>query len=98
MPKSVWIFQHRREVLAKGEAGAAWYCGWYDQHGKRHAESCGTGSAGRNRAEKRQRRLQAELDMGLHRGPTKVTWREFKQQFGRDVLAGLEPATRKAYL
>jgi integrase len=98
MPKSIWIFQHRREVLAKGEAGATWYCGWYDASGKRHSESCGKGSAGRNRAEKRQRRLQAELDMGVYRAPTKTLWTEFVEQFERDVLPGLEPTTRRAYL
>jgi hypothetical protein len=97
MPKSIWIFQHRREVVAKGEAGATWYCGWYDVSGKRHSESCGKGSAGRNRAEKRQRRLQAELDMGVYRAPTKTQWKEFVEQFERDVLPGLEPTTRRAY-
>ncbi|MEI6351537.1 MAG: site-specific integrase [Verrucomicrobiota bacterium] len=96
MNKTPWIFQYKREVAAKGDA-ASWYVGWYDHHGKRHAESCGKGSAGHNRAEKRQRRLQAELDMGVHRAPTKTLWTEFVEQFERDVLPGLEPTTRRAY-
>jgi integrase len=97
MNKTPWIFRYKREVATKGDA-ASWYVGWYDHQGKRHAESCGKGSAGRNRAEKRQRRLQAELDIGVHRAPTKTLWSEFREQFERDVLPGLEPTTRRAYL
>ena len=45
-----------------------------------------------------QRYLQAELDMGVHRAPTKTLRTEFVEQFERDVLPGLEPTSRRAYL
>ena len=36
--------------------------------------------------------------MGVYRAPTKTLWTEFVEQFERDVLPGLEPTTRRAYL
>lgn len=97
MASRVWIFQYQKEVRTKGAEKASWYVGWYDLEGRRHAESCGKGSSGHNRAEKRKRRLESELDMGLHRPRSKTLWTEFVEQFERDVLPGLESTTQVAY-
>lgn len=72
MAKRVWIFQYGSHVAKRGDK-AAWYVGWYDLDGKRHAESCGSGARGKNVAEKRKRRIQSELDTGIHRPGSKVT-------------------------
>jgi hypothetical protein len=47
MNKRVWVFQIKKDVARLGADAASWYVGWYDQHGKRHSESCGPGSRGR---------------------------------------------------
>ncbi|MFN9364389.1 MAG: hypothetical protein ACK6CE_06250, partial [Planctomycetota bacterium] len=90
MHKRVWIFQYKKEVAAKGEADASWYVGWYDGQGKRHAESCGPGSRGKNLAEKRLRRIQSELDMGSHHPPSTMLWADFRKQYEEQVLSRLE--------
>jgi len=95
--KRVWIFKVRKDVLARGDDQASWYVGWYDLQGRRHSESCGAGSAGKNKADKRVRRLQSELDMGVHLPRSKVLWTDFVAQFETEVLSGLEPTTRLAY-
>ena len=77
MNKKVWIFRYPAEVRKKGAEGASWYVGWYDLDGKRHAESCGHGARVFNSAEKRKRRIESELDMGVHRPIGRLTWSEF---------------------
>lgn len=94
MNKKVWIFQLKKDIAEKGEAGASWYVGWYDLLGKRHSESCGPGSRGRNQAEKRLRRIQSELDIGVHQPPCKKLWADFRKEYEEQVLSGLEPSSR----
>jgi integrase len=93
MNKSVWIFQYKKEVEQKGEANASWYVGWYDLAGKRHAESCGPGARGKNQAEKRLRRIQSELDIGVHQPDSKKSWEAFRAEYEEQVLANLAPKT-----
>src|SRR5438876_10413990 len=94
MNKKVWIFQLKKEIAKKGEAEASWYVGWYDLQGKRHSESCGSGSRGRNQADKRLRRIQSELDIGVHQAPSKKLWADFRKEYEEHVLSGLEPSSR----
>lgn len=96
MNKRVWIFRIKKEVTQKGEAEANWYVGWYDLQGKRHGESCGPGSRGKNQAEKRLRRLQSELDMGVHRPASKITWKDFRREYEEQVLSRLAPSSQRA--
>src|SRR6476469_3620431 len=96
MNKSVWIFQQKKELAQKGEAGASWYVGWYDLQGKRHSESCGPGSRGRNAAEKRLRRIQSELDTGVHQPASKKLWADFQAEYEEKILSGLAPKTQAA--
>lgn len=96
MNKRIWIFQHKGHVDKKGEEGASWYVGWYDLAGKRHAESCGPGSRGKALAEKRLRRIQSELDTGLHKPNSRRLWAEFQKEYDESILSGLAPKTRDA--
>ena len=75
MNQKVWIFQYKKEVEQKGSDKASWYVGWYDLVGKRHSESCGPGARGENQAEKRKRRIQSELDIGVYQPRNKKTWK-----------------------
>jgi integrase len=93
MNKKVWIFQLKKEIAKRGEAEASWYVGWYDLQGKRHSESCGPGSRGWNQAEKRLRRIQSELDIGVHQPPSKKLWADFRKEYEEQVLSGLEPSS-----
>lgn len=95
MNKRVWIFQLKKEVAKKG-ADASWYVGWYDLQGKRHSESCGPGSRGYSAAEKRLRRIQGELDTGVHQPETRTTWAEFRAEYEERILSGLAPRTKDA--
>src|SRR5437870_1546184 len=95
MNKRVWIFQFKKEVARKGEGGASWYVGWYDLQGKRHSESCGPGSRGKNQAEKRLRRLQSELDMGVHKPASKVTWKDFCQEYEDQIVSRLAASSQR---
>jgi integrase len=84
----VWVFQYKKDVEAKG-AKASWYVGWYDLDGKRHAESCGPGARGENEADKRKRRLEAELLTGTHEPNGKVKWERFKQEYETKIVPNL---------
>jgi integrase len=96
MNKRVWIFQIKKELIEKGNAEASWYVGWYDLHGKRHSESCGPGSRGKNQAEKRLRRLQSELDMGVHKPTSKKSWKDFRKEYEEQVLSRLAVSSQVA--
>jgi hypothetical protein len=92
MNSSVWTFQDKKEVAKKGKAGAS----WYDVQGKRHSESCGPGSRGKNNAEKRKRRIQSELDMGVHQPTNKIAWKDFRQEYEEQVLSRLAASSQRA--
>jgi len=96
MNKKVWVFQYKKEVEQKGEDQASWYVGWYDLAGKRHSESCGPGARGKNQAEKRLRRIQSELDIGVHLPESRKSWADFRIEYETKVLPNL--AVRSAPL
>src|SRR5580704_10492249 len=96
MNKRVWIFQQKKEIAKKGADAASWYVGWYDLQGKRHSESCGSGSRGKNAAEKRLRRIQSELDTGTHEPNNRKLWTEFQTEYEEKILSGLAPKTNDA--
>ncbi len=96
MNKWVWIFQQKKEITKKGADAASWYVGWYDLQGKRHSESCGSGSRGKNAAAKRLRRIQSELDTGIHEPNNRKLWTEFQTEYEEKILSGLAPKTNDA--
>lgn len=94
MNKRVWLFQLKKDVAKKGEDAASWYVGWYDLQGRRHSESCGPGSRGKNLAEKRLRRIQSELDIGVHQPSSKKLWTDFRKEYEDQVLTRLAGSSR----
>ena len=94
MNKKVWTFQIKKEVAKKGANKASWYIGWYDLAGKRHSESCGPGARGKNQAEKRLRRIQSEMDIGVHLPPGRKSWAEFRAEYEEQILSGLARKTK----
>lgn len=95
MNKRLWIFQYTKEKKKKGADKASWYVGWYDHDGKRHSESCGPGARGKNKAEQRRRRLQSELDMGVHQPPSKTKWSDFRKEYDEKILPKLALRSRE---
>ena len=89
MDKKVWIFQYPAEVKKKGATQASWYVGWYDPGNKRRSEACGPGARGKNKAEKRRRRIQAELDLGVHETLRKKSWKDFRKEYEDKQLPNL---------
>jgi len=95
MQKKVWIFQYPREVRAKGSDRASYYVGWYDNGGKRRSESCGPGARGKTAAERLQRKLHSELDMGVHQPEGKTKWSKFRKEYEEKVVSTLAPQSRE---
>jgi len=96
MNKSVWIFQYPEDLRRKGPDGASWFVGWYDLAGKRRSESCGPGARGKNLAEKRKRRIEGELDLGVHAPVSKKSWADFRTEYQEQILSRLEPSSQIA--
>lgn len=94
MNKRVWTFQYKKDVEQKGPK-ASWYVGWYDLDAKRHAESCGPGTRGENEANKRKRRIEAELLTGTHEPSGKTAWARFRERYDREELDNLKPSSVK---
>lgn len=97
MQRKVWIFQYRSDVKTRGPDGSSWFVGFYGIDGKRKAESCGPGSHGRKKAERRSRQLEGQLEAGTYRSVEKVTWQEFRSQWESQILPCKRPATQEQY-
>lgn len=95
MNKRLWTFQYPTDVKKKGADKASWFVGWYDHDNKRHAESCGPGARGHNKAEKLKRHLQSELDMGLHQPPNKNKWSKFREEYEKKVYPNMADQSRE---
>jgi integrase len=89
MQKRLWIFQFKSDISRRGAEHASWYVGWYDAKGKRRSESCGPGEGGRNRALRRCRQIQSELDIGVHRSKSKKRWDDFVGEYESRLLSNL---------
>jgi integrase len=94
MSSSAWIFQKLEDVRDRGEDKASWYVGWYEPDGTRRKESCGPGAQGHKIAQKKKRKLEAELMTGTYQIHTRKLWPDFKQEYDDRVLASLAPRTR----
>src|SRR5690606_29967257 len=66
---------------------------WIDPNtGKRRTESAETDNM--KRAQKRASDKEYELNNGLHKEPSKMTWKAFREIYQRDKLAGDSDANR----
>src|SRR5262249_38262001 len=62
--------------------------------GRRKAESCGAGTAGHRKAEKRKRQIEAELMTGTYQVQARRTWQEFLDRYRETLLAGKAPRSQ----
>src|SRR5262245_36983891 len=90
-----WIFQDPKQVQKYGAGQASYYVGWFDPEGKRKSKSCGPGAAGKGLAEKLKKKTEAELLTGTYRSNNKSVWKDFRDEYRTNVLAGLAVRTRE---
>lgn len=93
---SAWIFQRPEQVEKRGAEAAPWYVGWYEPDGTRRKESCGSGFQGKKIAERKKRKLEAEMMTGTYQMKTTVLWADFRKEYEKKVSAGLAPKTQAA--
>jgi integrase len=93
-----WVFQKTEDVRNLGAGEAPWYVGWYEPGGNRRKKSCGAGTEGKKNAERKRRKLEAQLIEGTYRSQAGKTWEDFRREYDQRVLAGLAPATRATSL
>lgn len=97
--RNVWVYQDAKQVAKRGAEACSWYVGYYDIDGKRRCQSCGPGNTGKQAASKLRRKIAAELLEGTYaRGNDRKTWKEFRVEYERKILDGLEPNTRRQVL
>lgn len=92
---SAWIYQDDKQVKKHGEEAASWYVGWIDPEGKRRCKSCGSGPDGIRKAEKKRRKIEAELLTGTYQGESKMLWEDFRKEWETKIGKGMEPGTRE---
>jgi integrase len=90
---SAWIYQDDHQVKKHGPEAASWYVGWLDPEGKRRCKSCGPGPEGRRLAEKKRRKVEAQLLTGAYQGESKALWSDFRKEWERKIGAGLGRST-----
>src|SRR5262249_10216174 len=90
---SAWIFQDDKQVKKHGPERASWFVGWIDPEGKRKCKSFGPGPDGLRNAEKRRRKVEAQLSEGTYHGESKVLWEDFRREWEEKVGPGLAPET-----
>jgi len=106
MRKRVWTFQQKKDVERKGANRASWFvgwydldgrrrCEWYDLDGRRRCESCGPGARGQREAERRKRKIEAELLTGTHEPGGRVTWSRFRTEYEAKILPRLAPRSQQ---
>src|SRR5262245_37293274 len=91
-----WTFQKPADVRSLGENKAPWYVGWYEPDGQRKAQSCGIGFTGKKNADRRRRKLEAELIEGTYqtKARSRTKWDAFVAEYQRRVIDGLAPRSR----
>jgi integrase len=90
---SAWTYQDLHQVKKHGADQASWYVGWYEANGRRRGESCGPGARGKALAEKKRRKIEAELMTGTYQMQTKKTWEDFRKEYRQKVLECRSPRT-----
>lgn len=89
-----WIFQDARHVAKQGKA-ASWYVGWREPDGKRRSKSCGAGVAGKTKAQKLRRKIDAELVTGTYGSSPNRTWQDFRAEYDSTMVAVMPASTAR---
>ena len=82
-----WLFQR------KSGRGHPWSVGWYDPSGKRREKQIGTKTHAKNFCDK----VNGELATATYQMITSISWKDFRKEFEREVLASRKPATVVQY-
>lgn len=90
-----WLYQDAKQVKARGAKAASWYVGWTDPDGRRRCKSCGPGVDGKKLAGKLQKKIHAELILGVYDEKPSKSWKSFVEEYTAKVLDGMESATRR---
>lgn len=97
MPRA-WISQDNKQVKKYGSKKASFYVNWLDPDGKRKCKSCGSGTAGRTKANHLKRKIEAELIEGTYGRDEKKKWEHFIQEYKESILPGMADSTQVVYL
>jgi integrase len=92
---SAWVYQDAHQVKQHGQGAAAWYVGWFNPEGKKRCKSCGPGDAGKRRAERLRRKVEAEIMCGVYREQLRTTWESFRKEYEDKVLSRARVETRR---
>jgi integrase len=92
---SAWIYQDDHQVKKVGPEAASWYVGWFNPEGKKRCKSCGPGDAGKRRAERLRRKVEAEIMCGVYREQLRTTWESFRGEYEEKVLSRARVETRR---
>ena len=90
-----WTYQQKRQVEKVGADAAPWYVGWYDPDGRKRCRMCGKGRTGKRDAGRLAERIKAELLTGTYDDTARKTWKRFREEYDRTVLATLGAGNRK---
>lgn len=90
-----WTHQDSKQVRKRGPDKASWYASWIDPEGKRRCLSCGPGIAGKRKADKKVKQVEAELLTGTYQAKAKVLWEDFREEYEERMLPGLSARTRE---
>lgn len=90
-----WLYQDAHQVKKLGPEKASWYVGWIDPDGKRRCRSCGSGSRGKNRAEKFARKVEGQLAAGTYEAQNKMTWKDFRKEYESKKMVVMDTRHRE---
>lgn len=94
--KSAWVRQLPAQVERLGREKAPYYVEWKEPDGRKRCESCGSGPAGRKKADQRKRQIEAELLTGTYaRQRKRMTWDQFCNEYETKGLSHLQSSSRK---
>jgi integrase len=90
---NAWIYQKTRDKDKLGDA-APYYLGWYEPDGRKKGKKCGSGFHGKKNAEKLKVQIESQLVTDTYQTHARKAWEEFREEYARRVLEGMEILTR----
>ena len=88
-----WLFRDTRQKQKLGDK-CPWSVGWFDVDGKKRSKRVGS----KSNAEKYQRQIEGKLAAGTYNANDKKTWKSFREEYDRRILAGMPASSREQRL
>jgi integrase len=85
-----WLFQDSRQKQKLGDK-CPWSVGWFDADGKKRSKRVGS----KSNAVKYQRKVEGQLAAGTYNSNANKTWKSFREEYDRRILAGMPPSSRE---